>query len=298
MGIQPILQHRQKKYSYKRWSKLPYAGETKPPAYPVTPDARTWPLYYLTHNRIGHFDGPQGKRIPQILSPNLINWTKQLKVVRKVLHKLTPHQIAIAKYWGAGPATKQWVPILDILIDTYSSYRIHNPIITPTYAGRILATTHAAMNDTFVVTWQLKYQWDVARPNQIDPQTVPILCTPVFPAYPSGHAAIAGCAEAMLSYFFPAEKERLKQLAQEAAQSRLYAGVHFPVDNQQGLKLGRQIGKQITQFLATQIDGTGKPIDQPLRQRRSAKLPPPQYEQVIPYSFSNYCSSKIKKVSP
>ena len=51
-----------------------------------------------------------------------------------------------------------------------------------------------------------------------------------------------GCAEVILSYFFPPESARLKNIMEQCAQSRLYAGVHFKVDNDEGLRLGGQIG--------------------------------------------------------
>ncbi len=41
----------------------------------------------------------------------------------------------------------------------------------------------------------------------------------------------------------PSESARIKNLMKESAQSRLYAEVHFKVDNDEGLRLGRQIGR-------------------------------------------------------
>lgn len=86
---------------------------------------------------------------------------------------------------------------------------------------------------------------------------------------------MACCAEIILGYFFPPEKPRLQELAEECAEecavSRLYAGVHFPVDNDEGLRLGRQIG-----HLAVYV------------------LKPPPYKQAIPFKFSQKCQSKVK----
>lgn len=87
------------------------------------------------------------------------------------------------------------------------------------------------------------------RPNQLDDELATFLCTPRHPTYPSGHAAVAGAAAVILSYYFPAERRQLQQLAEEAAQSRLYAGVHFPIDNEQGLRLGSQVGELVTRQL-------------------------------------------------
>jgi hypothetical protein len=79
-----------------------------------------------------------------------------------------------------------------------------------------------------------------------------VLFTPRFPAYPSAHATVAGCAETVLSYFFPQESSEIKKIMEESAQSRLYAGVHFNVDNNEGLRLGRQIGEVVVSYLSAQ----------------------------------------------
>ncbi|MEC1070287.1 vanadium-dependent haloperoxidase, partial [Priestia megaterium] len=111
---------------------------------------------------------------------------------------------------------------------------------------------NAAINDTFVITWFLKYLWDVARPNQYGRNLSTVLITPRFPSYPSAHATIAGCSEILLSYLFPSESARIKNLMKESAQSRLYAGVHFKVDNDEGLRLGRQIGETVVKLMRSQ----------------------------------------------
>jgi hypothetical protein len=76
-----------------------------------------------------------------------------------------------------------------------------------------------------------------------------VLFTARFPAYPSAHATIAGCAEVLLSYFFPPESSNIKKWMEESAQSRLYASVHF---KDEGLRLGRQIGEVVVNFLLLQ----------------------------------------------
>ncbi|WP_407928581.1 phosphatase PAP2 family protein [Alkalihalobacterium elongatum] len=56
------------------------------------------------------------------------------------------------------------------------------------------------------------------------------MCTPKHPAYPSGHATVSGAAAVILSYFFPAESRKIHDIAEEAALSRLYGGIHFPIE--------------------------------------------------------------------
>lgn len=214
---------------------------------------------------------------------------RELPIVQRTLRNLTREQKAIATYWGTGVATKQWTPIADQLIDAYG--------VEAPRGARILAALHAGLNDAFVVTWFYKFKWLVARPNQLDDELATFLCTPRHPTYPSGHAAVAGAAAVILSYYFPAERRQLQQLAEEAAQSRLYAGVHFPIDNEQGLRLGSQVGELVTRQLQRNRDTENRSIDTPYRNSLNVKLTPPPYEQVIPFQFDDSCDSLVAKKS-
>jgi PAP2 superfamily len=269
---------------YQKWSELPYAGEQKPPRNPEEPYAGSWPDYYLRNQPPGRFATLNGRPIRlEIQHPSSIDWDKELKKVKHAEKHLTRKQATIAEYWGTGVASKQWTPIIDKLIDTYG--------LTPPRAARILAAASAGMNDAFTTAWYLKYRWNVARPNQLDHELKTLLCTPRHPTYPSGHATISGATAEILSYFFPTEKERLVELAKECADSRLYAGVHFPVDNEEGLRLGKQIGSIVASELRKEENNRGQSIDVPYRENRHAKLTPPPYKQVIDYEFDSTCDS-------
>lgn len=277
------------KITYQRWSRLPYAGEKEPPTNPEEPLAGSWKLFFLKRDAKGNFLTPNKKLLKlNIKNPNTIDWNNQLKAVLQTLNAIDYNQIEIARYWGTGVATKQWTPIIDILIDTYG--------VSAPRAARILASIQASLNDTFVVVWNLKFKWDVARPNQLDHDLATITCTPRHPTYPSGHATVAGCASTILTYFFPAESERLEELAQECAISRLYGGVHFPIDNNEGLQLGRQLGHIIVNNLKRQKNSKGQPIDIPYTTNKNAQLIPPPYQQAIPFNFDMRCTSKIRDV--
>ncbi|WP_368504270.1 vanadium-dependent haloperoxidase [Alkalihalophilus sp. As8PL] len=271
---------------YLRWSEIPYAGESQPPTNPVTPLAGSWSLFYLKRDKKGEFLKPDGSKMQlPITHPHMIDFDKELMIVKRTLKNLTFLQEEIGKYYGAGVPTKQWTPVIDRLIDTYE--------VSPTHAARILATVHSAINDTMVLVWDLKYRWDVARPNQYDQSMRTLLCTPRFPAYPSGHATMSGCTEVVLSYFFPKEEEKLKKIAEENALSRLYAGVHFLSDNNEGLRLGRYIGSIIVDSLKMQHDSDLNPIDTPYTSFRNADIFPMNYQQFIPYDFPKTCTSKV-----
>lgn len=272
---------------YPRWTDLPYAGERRPPLLNegVEFEAGRWKTYFIEPSRRHGFKKLDGRPIRlAIKDPNLIDWHKELKAVQQTLSHITEEQIEIAIYWGEGPPSKQWIPIVDKLIDTYS--------VEAPRAARILGALFSGMNDAFVVCWYLKYEWLVPRPNQLDSKLATVICTPKHPSYPSGHATISGAAEVILSYFFPAERRKIRDLAEENALSRLYAGVHYPVDNNEGLRLGRQIGRIVVEELKKDnVDGV--PLDRPFTDYRDADLYPHDYRQAIPFRFNQKCSSLL-----
>lgn len=269
-----------------KWSELSYAGVSRVP-FGVETEAYSWPLFYLRRNAEGKFIDPEGEPIAfEIRNPERsVDFAGlQLSIVRDTLKNITRHQILVAKYWDEGPPTKQFTPIIDRLIDTYS--------LSAPQAARVLGAVQAGLNDALVVCWYFKYLWDIPRPNQLDQNLTTITCTPNHPSYPAGHAVVAGCAEVILSYFFAPERSRLHELAEECAESRLYAGVHYPIDNDEGLRLGRQIGQITVSVLKKQQSSSGCLIDYPILENRQAQLPPPPYQQAIPYPRPGFCESK------
>lgn len=229
--------------SYRKWKEFPYPGEKNPPK--GSPEAGYWPMFFILRGRNDDFLDPFHQRINwRIKNPNDIDWEKELIIVEQTLKSLTPEQIRIAQYWGTGELTAK---INTMIFGLAEKYMLGSPNV-----ARVLGYFNAAINDVFVITWFFKYLWDVARPNQYDRNLHTVLFTPRFPSYPSAHATIAGCAEVLLSYFFPPESSNIKKLMEESAQSRLYASVHFKVDNDEGLRLGRHIGELVVKLLKVQ----------------------------------------------
>jgi len=229
--------------SYRRWKDYPYPGEKEPPK--GSSKAGYWPMFFFSKEKNNNFLDPFHQPVSwRIKDPNNINWDTELFIVEKTLKSLTSKQVQIAQYWGTGELSSK---ITDIIFNLSQDYKLGSP-----HVARILGYFHASINDTCVITWFLKYLWDVARPNQYERNLPTVLFTPRFPSYPSAHATIAGCSEILLSYFFPSESTRIKNLMEESAQSRLYAGVHFKIDNDEGLRLGRQIGEIVVKLMKSQ----------------------------------------------
>jgi len=111
--------------------------------------------------------------------------------------------------------------------------------------ARIYTVLTVAYHDAAIAIFDSKYAWWGIRPNQYDSTYKPLIPTPPFPGYPSGHAAGAATTCAVLEYFFPADAKQFQQLAQECADSRFYAGIHFRTDNESALRMGAALGKYV-----------------------------------------------------
>ena len=114
-------------------------------------------------------------------------------------------------------------------------------------AARIYAVLATAYHEVAIAIMDAKYAYWGIRPSQYDTTFKPLIATPPFPGYPSGHAAGAGTSSAVLEYFFPADAKQFQKIAQDCADSRFYAGIHFRTDNETGLTMGRQLGKYIVE---------------------------------------------------
>ena len=114
-------------------------------------------------------------------------------------------------------------------------------------AARIYTVMNTAFHEMTIAVFDAKYAYWGIRPSQYDSTYKPLIMTPPFPGYPSGHAAGAGTTAAVLEYFFPADAKQFQQMAQDCADSRFYAGIHFRTDNETALKMGRDLGKYVVE---------------------------------------------------
>jgi len=104
-----------------------------------------------------------------------------------------------------------------------------------------------AIADAEIAAWDGKYTYWTARPITIDPDLDVQFPTPPFPSYPSAHSTVSNAAAVVLAHLFPQDELDLLALATEAAASRSWGGIHFPIDNDAGTLLGRQVGYLVTE---------------------------------------------------
>jgi membrane-associated phospholipid phosphatase len=123
-----------------------------------------------------------------------------------------------------------------------SEYRLD---ANPPRAARAYAYVSVAAHDATVASWDAKYFYWTARPNQFDPTIQTIIPTYPIPDYPSGHASTGGAMWSVLGYLFPREADVFNSRAEENAASRMWAGIHFRSACNSGLALGRAVAARV-----------------------------------------------------
>jgi membrane-associated phospholipid phosphatase len=168
-------------------------------------------------------------------------WVAQLNAVRQAVAKRTQEQANAALFWAGNDGTFSPAGLwLQIARDMVKRDRL-NTLQT----AQAMAMTSIAIADAFVCCWDAKYTYWSARPIQADITLDIQFPTPPFPSYTSGHATISGAAATVLGHIFPDDADSLDARAVEAKNSRLWAGFHYPIDNDVGLAHGRQIGRLV-----------------------------------------------------
>ena len=130
-----------------------------------------------------------------------------------------------------------------------------------------------AQFDGFIACWDEKYRSEVIRPESyiakfIDPNWLPIIITPPFPEYTSGHSVISGASSTILTHLFgenvaftdstevqfgleARHYNSFKEAGEQAAMSRIYAGIHYRPACAEGFKQGVAVGNLIIQKIRT-----------------------------------------------
>jgi hypothetical protein len=177
-------------------------------------------------------------------------YQREVEEVLQVTRALTAEQKAIADRWHLGQGTVTPAGVWNLIaLDL-----VRAGGFDAERSAEVFAALNVAMMDAFIACWYVKYAWWTERPvtairERLDPAFLPHLVTPAFPSYTSGHATVSGAAEVVLAAYFPDRAPWLRQQSEEAALSRLYGGIHFRSDNEEGLKHGRRIGARVVEHL-------------------------------------------------
>lgn len=189
---------------------------------------------------------------------------KEANEVYEAVKNATPEQMAVARFWSDDPMLSMtppghWVSIA-MQVAEKENLGLEDNV-------DLLARMGIAMSDAFVGCWHEKFVYNLVRPityirKNIDPKWEPILNTPPFPEYPSGHSTVSGAMDAVMTAFFgdnyafedktgspdgrnPRSFASFHAAAEEAGISRLYGGIHFRAAIVDGLTQGRCIAQYV-----------------------------------------------------
>jgi hypothetical protein len=210
---------------------------------------------------------------------------RQVLEVYEVSKKLTPEQRAIASFWDCNPfvmhqtghvmyATKKispgghWVNITAV-----AAKKAHANLMQTVEAYTLVSLSLA---DGFISCWDEKYRSGVVRPETVinaslDKDWQPLLQTPPFPEYPSGHSVVSTAAAVVLTALYgddfaftdstevqfglPSRQfSSFHAAAREAAISRLYGGIHYMPAITNGEEEGRLVGELVVSRIKTRPD--------------------------------------------
>ena len=203
-------------------------------------------------------------------------YVAQMREVYEIGKRLTDEQRAITAFWDCNPyvmhvqghtmfATKKitpgghWMGIVGLAARRAGA--------DPVRSADAYARTAVALADGFISSWEEKYRSGMPRPEtvinaRLDETWQPLLQTPPFPEYTSGHSVISTAAAAVLTdafgprfafvdstelaYGLPVRRfASFEAAAAEAAVSRLYGGIHFRQAVEAGVVQGRRVGEHV-----------------------------------------------------
>jgi membrane-associated phospholipid phosphatase len=188
----------------------------------------------------------------------------------------TADQTEISLFWADGPGTYAPPGHWNQIAAEAATQSPHSLVEN----ARLFALLNLSLADSGIAAWDAKYTYNAWRPitaiqqgefdgNRVtvgDPTWEPLLTTPPFPAYVSGHSTFSAAAAKVLEEMFgdrfnftttatglPGVKRSFtsfSQAAEEAGMSRIYGGIHCMVDHVDGAQLGRKVaGYVLDNFL-------------------------------------------------
>lgn len=197
---------------------------------PIEPLAGTWTPWVLTSTAEFRSPAPPAYDSPQL--------AVELQEVKSMTN--TWQSTAKALYWQTfdGIFTDWYVDANQYIFEQHLD-------TNPPEVARIYAAMSIAQYDAILACWDAKYTYWSIRPNQVDESIATLFPTPRHPSYPSSHACDSSAIAGAMAVFFPAEADFLHARADEAALSRLWAGIHFRSDIDAGLTLGRVVAEKV-----------------------------------------------------
>jgi membrane-associated phospholipid phosphatase len=252
----------------------PTPPDFKPPLLPQ------WPRLTCFAMRSGAQFRPTGP--PALTSAAYTASFQEVKALGAIQSTVrTPEQTRIALFWADGDGTAtppgHWNRIAQSVAVARGNSLAEN--------ARLFALLNIALADAGVVAWDCKFHFDFWRPISAirnadltnnpdtiaDPDWTPLIRTPPFPTYTSGHSTFSAAAAAVLANFYGTDDVRFTSTSEglpgvtrsfasfsaaagEAGMSRIYGGIHWSFDNSAGLASGRELGNYVSRnFLVPRV---------------------------------------------
>ncbi len=268
-----------KRLAYERYSEDTAVEKYKltPPTYkePIEPHWGTIRPFFI-HN-INDFSCDYQEEFSAYFQSDFFKENKNLHTKSK---ELSDEEIEIALFWDCNPVqvdmighvmkysfrmtpSSHWICILNQVAA--------NQKIPHLELSKIYAILSMSMADAFIVCWNDKYKYNTIRPvtyirEYIDENWYPVIETPNFPEYPSGHSTVSNTAAFILTHFLgdnvqfvdASQKQfevadrsfsSFKEAAQEAGMSRIYGGIHYEQAIFDGLEQGEKIAEYILEVI-------------------------------------------------
>lgn len=244
-----------------------------PPAYiaAVEPEWKTIKPFYIGNLEeykpapMAPFDMAEGSSFHTQLM-EVYNTTKELNDERKLIANFwdcNPFKVEFSGHMAIGVKKispgGHWIGITGIAAE-----KANLSFAETAYVHALVGMT---LHDAFISCWKAKYDTDRIRPETVINQKVdqrwrPLLQTPPFPEYTSGHSVISRASAVVLTGYFGDNFDFIDSsetyfglpvrpfpsflyASEEAAISRLYGGIHFRDAIEEGMKQGEKIGKMI-----------------------------------------------------
>src|SRR5687767_2395577 len=245
-----------------------------PPMYSQAVEPHWGEIRPMVLDSAGQFIPP--RPYPYNIKDTNSEYYRYLMEVKKIGDSLTEEQKHIADFWDDNPSKGNVIGHVTFITKKFSppGHWMNIVGIAAQKAGADFSTTVGAYTqtgialfDAFISCWEEKYRSNYVRPETvinkyIDPDWQPHIQTPPFPSYTSGHATNSAAAAEVMTYWFGDKlsftdtsllefgiKNRIihsfRAAAEEAAMSRLYGGIHYRFDNENGIIAGRKLGEFI-----------------------------------------------------
>jgi hypothetical protein len=207
---------------------------------------------------------------------------KEAQEIYRYSKEQDAEKILIAKFWDDNPNvsfTKGHVTFFKQKLTpgghwmSIATIAIKDKKLNMMQAAETYVLVSTSLADGFISCWDAKYKYVHIRPETyiekyIDQDWDPVIQTPPFPEFPSGHSVISAAAATALTHLFgdnyafsdstqlvlglPVRKfKSFYEASDEAGMSRMYGGIHFRPANELGARQGREVGAFVASRLKT-----------------------------------------------